>query len=222
MYETKCCQVSVLHMCISACYRGDNPAECDKKFLSVACKLDRYGMDFHYITVSWGWIIVQHIHSLIHLFTPILGCVQCGSGCGCVFTGPDSVLWWRSTHITKPLPMVYIYINCSRSVCAQTIKGGKNAISIWSYLVYRVRIGAVNFKGKQLLLEMMPPPVRTRSPPSPHLFITTPLSVLSQQNQSYSETIVMNCRTKVACKTMWKSCVEHHSFFRWHMVNSDT
>ena len=32
--------------------RGDLPAECDKKFLAIACKLDRYGMDFHKIQVS--------------------------------------------------------------------------------------------------------------------------------------------------------------------------
>ena len=40
--------------CVATCVhcRGDLPAECDKKFLAIACKLDRYGMDFHMIQVS--------------------------------------------------------------------------------------------------------------------------------------------------------------------------
>lgn len=28
------------------------PAECDKQFLDIASRLDRYGMDFHQIIVS--------------------------------------------------------------------------------------------------------------------------------------------------------------------------
>ena len=28
------------------------PAECDKRFLDIACRLDRYGMDFHPVLVS--------------------------------------------------------------------------------------------------------------------------------------------------------------------------
>jgi hypothetical protein len=122
--------------------RGDLPAQCDKKFLAVACKLDRYGMDFHLITD------VSNV---------------------------DLVVGVSSHGITV--------------FCGDTLLTSLNHFP-W------VRIAAVNFKGKQLLLEMMPPP-----------------------NQQYTETIVMNCRTKVACKTLWKSCVEHHSFFR--SVKSD-
>lgn len=47
---------------VRVCHRGELPAECDKQFLAVACKLDRYGMDFHYITVSWG--THTHTHTL--------------------------------------------------------------------------------------------------------------------------------------------------------------
>lgn len=32
--------------------RGMLPSECDKRFLDVACRLDRYGMDFHPVFVS--------------------------------------------------------------------------------------------------------------------------------------------------------------------------
>ena len=33
-------------------YSGVLPAECDKQFLDIASRLDRYGMDFHQIIVS--------------------------------------------------------------------------------------------------------------------------------------------------------------------------
>lgn len=33
-------------------YSGMLPAECDKQFLDIASRLDRYGMDFHQIIVS--------------------------------------------------------------------------------------------------------------------------------------------------------------------------
>ena len=32
--------------------RGLSPAECDKRFLDLACRIDRYGMDFHKVLVS--------------------------------------------------------------------------------------------------------------------------------------------------------------------------
>ena len=32
--------------------RSLNPAECDRRFLDLACRLDRYGMDFHPVMVS--------------------------------------------------------------------------------------------------------------------------------------------------------------------------
>jgi hypothetical protein len=129
-FKTKVTELHIQH-------RGDLPAECDKKFLAIACKLDRYGMDFHLIADVSNVDLVVGVSS--HGLT-----VLCGDN---LLTSLNHFPW--------------------------------------------VRIAAVNFKGKQLLLEMMPPP-----------------------NQPYTETIVMNCRTKVACKTLWKSCVEHHSFFR--------
>ena len=33
-------------------YSGMLPAECDKQFLDISSRLDRYGMDFHQIIVS--------------------------------------------------------------------------------------------------------------------------------------------------------------------------
>jgi hypothetical protein len=129
-FKTKVAELHIKH-------RGDLPAECDKKFLAIACKLDRYGMDFHKIQDVSNVDLVVGVSS--HGLT--------------VFCGDD--LHTALNHFP------------------------------W------VRIAAVNFKGKQMLLEMMPPP-----------------------NQPYTETIVLSCHTKVACKTMWKSCVEHHSFFR--------
>ena len=35
------------------------------------------------------------------------------------------------------------------------------------------------------------------------------------QSQNFTEVIIFSCRSRVACKTLWKSCVEHHSFFRY-------
>lgn len=35
-------------------HRGLLPAECDRRFLDLACRVDKYGMDFHKVLVS-GW-----------------------------------------------------------------------------------------------------------------------------------------------------------------------
>ena len=40
--------------------RGMNPADCDRRFLELACRLERYGMDFHLITV---WTPVTVVYS---------------------------------------------------------------------------------------------------------------------------------------------------------------
>ena len=77
--------------------RGHHPAECDKRFLNIACKLDRYGMDFHLITVSqsvsqsvrMGLINLVALEmefcvcvcdvrvSFVTISLSLLGCVQC-------------------------------------------------------------------------------------------------------------------------------------------------
>ena len=53
-------------------HRGDLPAECDKKFLAIACKLDRYGMDFHGITVS---MIARDVWYNVFVFVCLCVCV---------------------------------------------------------------------------------------------------------------------------------------------------
>ncbi len=35
-------------------FRSLLPAECDRRFLELACRIDRYGMDFHKVLVSVG------------------------------------------------------------------------------------------------------------------------------------------------------------------------
>ena len=81
---------------------------------------------------------------------------------------------------------------------------------------YRVRIAAVNFKGKQLQLEMISPSVSQcagiESGHNSDFRGWSPLMRL--QNQNYTEVIMFTCPSKKACKTLWKSCVEHHTFFR--------
>ena len=58
------------------------------------------------------------------------------------------------------------------------------------------------------------PPISPSSSDNSYRLVVCVTYVSRTQSQMYTETIVMNCRTKVACKTMWKSCVEQHSFFR--------
>lgn len=38
-----------IHVCVC---RGLLPAECDRRFMDLACRIDRYGMDFHQVLVS--------------------------------------------------------------------------------------------------------------------------------------------------------------------------
>lgn len=118
--------------------RGVLPAECDKQFLDIASRLDRYGMDFHQIIDSTG-IKLQ------------LGVSSRGLT---VFCGEHPNL----------TPLNHFP---------------------W------VRIAAVNFKNKQLVIEMVVLP-----------------------NQDFVDVIHFSCPSKSTCKTLWKSCVEHHTFFR--------
>ena len=53
-----------------------NPADCDRRFLELACRLDRYGMDFHLITVplphSLSLCLSYYPHTLILSYPHIL------------------------------------------------------------------------------------------------------------------------------------------------------
>ena len=49
-----CCCIDYICSLPSLSHSGFLPAECDKKFLDLACRLDRYGMDFHPVRVSAG------------------------------------------------------------------------------------------------------------------------------------------------------------------------
>ncbi|KAL5471278.1 hypothetical protein EMCRGX_G029375 [Ephydatia muelleri] len=118
--------------------RGLLPAECDKKFLEMACRLERYGMDMHRVT---------------------------------------------------DIASVNLWIGV-------TARGLTVYFGEWPHLLALnnfpwVRIAAVNFKNKSLMLEMVSLPGAT-----------------------HTEIIIFGCQTKVLCKDLWKSCVEHHSFFR--------
>lgn len=118
--------------------RGLLPAECDRRFLDVACRLEQYGMDMHLVTDISG----------IHLWMGV------SSRGVTVFCGEDSYLV---------------------------------ALNSFPW----VRISAINFKWKSLMLEMVPLP-----------------------GSNHIEVIAFNCPAKSACKALWKSCVEHHTFFR--------
>lgn len=54
-----------------------------------------------------------------------------------------------------------------------------------------VRVASVNYKNKQLILEMLP-----------------------IVGQHFEDSIIFLMPSKVACKEAWKSCIEHHAFFR--------
>lgn len=101
----------------------------------------------------------------------LLGCVQCWPRRGRVVTRSDSVLWWQPSHLSQPLPLVWYPLPPppSLSSCFPSSSLSPLLSLLTPYRVCcRVRIAAVNFKGKQLLLEMMPPPV---SEPSNQLSI---------------------------------------------------
>jgi hypothetical protein len=118
--------------------KGMLPSECDKKFLDLSCRLDRYGMDFHHIIDFSG----------IHLW------------CGVTCTGM-TIFCGQEPYLTKLNHFPW------------------------------VRISAVNFKNKQLLLEMTPLP-----------------------SYEFQEVLSFMCISRSACKELWKSCVCHHTFFR--------
>ncbi|XP_003383890.1 PREDICTED: protein 4.1-like [Amphimedon queenslandica] len=118
--------------------KGMLPSECDKKFLDLSCRLDRYGMDFHQIVDFSG----------VRLWVGVT-CTGLTVYCG------QEPLLTKLNHFP------------------------------W------VRISGVNFKNKQLLLEMTPLP-----------------------SFSHQEVIGFTCASRSACKELWKSCVCHHSFFR--------
>ncbi|XP_065883403.1 band 4.1-like protein 3 [Dysidea avara] len=54
-----------------------------------------------------------------------------------------------------------------------------------------VRVGSVNYRNKQLILEMLP-----------------------IVGQTFEDSIIFMMPSKIACKETWKSCIEHHAFFR--------
>ena len=54
-----------------------------------------------------------------------------------------------------------------------------------------VRVSAIKYKNKSLVLDMV-----------------------SQPNQGYDESVIFQVHSRSACKDLWKSCVEHHCFFR--------
>lgn len=89
--------------------RGMLPSECDKKFLDLACRLDRYGMDFHQIVVNTHVLYIyittaprererENNTPSSTLFGPV-GFFR-GEVMGrCDLYWPDSVLWSRAiTH----------------------------------------------------------------------------------------------------------------------------
>lgn len=49
--------------------KGLLPSECDKQFLDLACRLERYGMDFHQI-------IVRKTHKTFSLLQRIILCLS--------------------------------------------------------------------------------------------------------------------------------------------------
>lgn len=80
--------------------------------------------------------------------------VFCGEG---MLTSLNHFPWYCMNYYVWLCVCMCMYMCVCVCVCVLKYKGRMSYC-----LVYRVRIAAVNFKGKQLLLEMMPPPVRTR------------------------------------------------------------
>ena len=64
-------------------------------------------------------------------------------------------------------------------------------ISLNIYWFDRVRVSAIKYKNKNLILDMVP-----------------------SHDQEYDESIIFQIHSRTACKELWKSCVEHHAFFR--------
>lgn len=124
-----------LHHVYGIC-RNLSPAECDKKILELASRFTLYGLDFHDALVINRW------HHRIILSLCPSGSRRYSNFVGCKWLWYISVLW-RNAQLdqAQSFPMVRMRrsLLCNVFLC-----------------IIRVRVSSVNYKNKQLILEMLP------------------------------------------------------------------